>query len=36
MSAAPSQDNATRTGVFARALIYTLLLIFCVYYLLPL
>jgi glucose/mannose transport system permease protein len=36
MSAAPSQDNATRTGIIARALIYTLLLIFCVYFLLPL
>ena len=36
MSAAASQDNATRTGIFARALIYTLLLIFAVYYLLPL
>ena len=36
MSAAASQDNATRTGIFARALIYTLLLIFCVYFLLPL
>jgi glucose/mannose transport system permease protein len=33
---AVSQDNATRTGVIARAVIYTLLLIFCVYYLLPL
>ncbi len=32
----PSQDNAARTGIFARALIYTLLLIFVVYYLLPL
>jgi glucose/mannose transport system permease protein len=36
MSAASSQDNATRTGIIARALIYTLLLIFCVYFLLPL
>ena len=36
MSTAVSQDNATRTGIFARALIYTLLLIFAVYYLLPL
>ena len=36
MSAAPSQDNAARTGVIARAVIYTLLLIFCVYFLLPL
>lgn len=36
MSAAPSQDNATRTGIIARAVIYTLLLVFCVYYLLPL
>jgi glucose/mannose transport system permease protein len=35
MSAA-SQATATRTGIFARALIYTLLLIFAVYYLLPL
>jgi glucose/mannose transport system permease protein len=31
-----SQDNATRTGVLARAAIYTVLLIFVVYYLLPL
>ena len=36
MSAHPSQDNATRTGIFARAAIYSLLLIFAVYYLLPL
>ena len=36
MSAAPTQDNATRTGIIARAVIYTLLLIFAVYYLLPL
>lgn len=33
---APSQDNATRTGVLARAAIYTLLLVFAFYYLLPL
>ena len=32
----PSQDNAARTGVFARAAIYTLLILFAVYYLLPL
>jgi glucose/mannose transport system permease protein len=32
----PSQDNATRTGVFTRAAIYTLLILFAVYYLLPL
>lgn len=32
----PSQDNATRTGIFARAAIYTLLILFAVYYLLPL
>jgi len=36
MSAAASQDNAARTGVIARAVIYSLLLVFCVYYLLPL
>jgi glucose/mannose transport system permease protein len=36
MSAASSQDNATRTGVIARAVIYALLLVFCVYFLLPL
>jgi len=36
MSAAPSQDNAARTGVIARALIYSLLILFAVYYLLPL
>jgi glucose/mannose transport system permease protein len=36
MSAAPSQDNAARTGVIARAVIYTLLILFAVYYLLPL
>lgn len=35
MSAA-AQDNATRNSVFARALIYTLLILFAVYYLLPL
>lgn len=33
---APSQDNAARTGVLARAAIYTLLLVFAFYYLLPL
>jgi glucose/mannose transport system permease protein len=32
----PSQDNAARTGVFARAAIYTLLILFAIYYLLPL
>ena len=32
----PSQDNAARTGVIARAAIYTLLILFAVYYLLPL
>jgi glucose/mannose transport system permease protein len=31
-----TQDNATRTGVLARAAIYALLLLFAVYYLLPL
>jgi glucose/mannose transport system permease protein len=31
-----SQDNATRTGVFARAAIYAVLILFVVYYLLPL
>ncbi len=36
MSAAVSQDNAARTGIIARAVIYSLLLIFAVYYLLPL
>ena len=36
MSAAPTQDNATRTGVIARAVIYSLLILFAVYYLLPL
>jgi len=35
MSAA-SQDTAVRTGVFVRALIYALLILFAVYYLLPL
>lgn len=35
MSAA-SKDTALRTGVIARALIYTILLIFAVFYLLPL
>ena len=33
---APSQDNAARTGVLARAAIYTVLLVFVFYYLLPL
>ena len=32
----PSQDNAARTGVFARAIIYAALILFAVYYLLPL
>lgn len=32
----PQQDTAVRTGVFARALIYAVLLLFCAYYLLPL
>jgi len=32
----PSQDVATRTGVFARAIIYSVLILFAVYYLLPL
>ena len=36
MSTATSQDNATRTGIIARAVIYSLLLVFAVYYLLPL
>ena len=36
MSTAASQDNATRTGIIARAVIYALLLLFAVYYLLPL
>jgi glucose/mannose transport system permease protein len=35
MSAA-AQDNATRNGIFARALIYAVLILFMVYYLLPL
>jgi len=35
MSAA-AQDNATRNGVFARAAIYAILILFAVYYLLPL
>jgi glucose/mannose transport system permease protein len=33
---AVSQDNATRTGVIARAVIYSVLILFAVYYLLPL
>ncbi|WP_395662344.1 carbohydrate ABC transporter permease [Aestuariivirga sp.] len=33
---APSQDTAVRTGVFMRAAIYVLLIIFAVYFLLPL
>jgi len=33
---APSQDTAVRTGVLVRALIYALLILFAVYYLLPL
>lgn len=33
---ASAQDNATRNGVFARAAIYALLILFAVYYLLPL
>ena len=32
----PSQDNAARTGTFARAVIYTALILFAVYYMLPL
>ena len=36
MSAATSQDNATRNSVIARAVIYALLILFAVYYLLPL
>jgi len=32
----PSQDNAARTGIFARAVIYTALILFAIYYLLPL
>lgn len=35
MSAA-SQDNATRTGMIARAAIYVVLILFAIYYLLPL
>ena len=35
MSAAP-QDTAVRTGAFVRALIYAVLILFAVYYLLPL
>ena len=33
---APSQDTAVRTGVFVRALVYALLILFAVYFLLPL
>jgi glucose/mannose transport system permease protein len=33
---APSQDVATRNGIFARAIIYSVLIVFAVYYLLPL
>ena len=33
---APSQDTAVRTGVFMRAAIYALLILFAVYFLLPL
>ena len=33
---APSQDTAVRTGIFMRAAIYVLLIIFAVYFLLPL
>lgn len=36
MSTAASQDNAAGTGVIARAVIYSLLILFAVYYLLPL
>ncbi len=36
MSTAVSQDNATRTGIIARAVIYSVLILFAVYYLLPL
>jgi glucose/mannose transport system permease protein len=36
MSAHASQDNAARTGILARAVIYTVLILFAVYYLLPL
>jgi len=32
----PQQDTAVRTGAIMRALIYALLILFCVYYLLPL
>lgn len=32
----PAQDNAARNGLLARAAIYTLLILFAVYYLLPL
>jgi glucose/mannose transport system permease protein len=33
---APSQETAVRTGIFVRAAIYALLILFAVYYLLPL
>jgi glucose/mannose transport system permease protein len=33
---APAQDTAVRTGIFARALIYALLILLACYYLLPL
>jgi glucose/mannose transport system permease protein len=33
---APAQDTAVRTGIFARALIYALLILLAAYYLLPL
>ena len=33
---APSQDTAVRTGIFMRAAIYVLLILFAVYFLLPL
>ena len=33
---AVSQDNATRSGIVARVVIYALLILFAVYYLLPL
>jgi glucose/mannose transport system permease protein len=33
---APSQDTAVRTGIIVRALIYAVLILFAVYYLLPL
>jgi glucose/mannose transport system permease protein len=36
MSTTASQDNAARTGIIARAVIYSLLILFAVYYLLPL